>query len=83
MVLSIYLIYRRDVINFPQSLTIKFFGYAFIIGYQYFTANKAYFYFRNAGYSIKKLYIYSIIADLIIYSILYLIPTIIYELIHA
>lgn len=82
MLLSLYLIYRRDMVNYPQGLFIKLCGYLFIIGYQYFTTNKIYFYFRNAGYSIRRLYVYSIVADLLIFSILYLIPSIIYELIH-
>jgi len=82
MVLSLYLIYRRDMVDYPQSLFIKFCGYAFIIGYQYFAANNSYFYFRNAGYSIRRLYGYSIIADLILYSVLSLIPYVVYELFH-
>ena len=77
MVLSLYLIYERNLVNYPLSLFIKLCGYAFIIGYQYFTANQTYFYFRNAGYRIRRLYIYSIIADLIFFSILFSLPYII------
>lgn len=83
LVLSLYLIYRQDAVNYAGGIFIKFCGYSFVIGYQYFTASKTYFYFRNAGYSIRRLYIYSVIADLAIFSILYLIPQIIYGLIHT
>jgi hypothetical protein len=83
LVLSLYLIYEHNAVNYSQGVFIKFCSYSFVIGYQYFTASKTYFYFRNAGYTIRRLYIYSMIADIVIFSILYFIPQIIYELIHA
>jgi hypothetical protein len=83
MLLSLYLIYRHDIFSVPGAIFAKFCGYGAIVGYQYFTANQTYFYFRNAGYSIKQLYIYSIIADLVIFIILSFIPIIIHGIIHA
>jgi len=83
MILSLVLIYCRSKVDYPAAVFVKFCGYGVVMAYQYFTANQTYFYFRNAGYSIKWLYVYSIIADLIIFSILYLLPSIIYAIIHA
>lgn len=83
MLLSLYLIYRLDIFSYPGAILAKCCGYGAVIGYQYFTASQTYFYFRNAGYSIRRLYIYSIIADLILFSILSFIPTVIYGITHA
>lgn len=83
ILLSLYLIYRHDIFTFPGAILAKFCGYGAIIGYQYFTANQTFFYFRNAGYSIRRLYIYSIIADLLLFALLSLVPTVIYAIIHA
>ena len=83
IVLSLYLVYCRNIYSYPLGLFAKCCGYLVIIGYQYFSANKSFFYFRNAGYSIKQLYTYSFVVDLLLFSILYLIPAIIYECIHA
>ena len=83
ILLSLYLVYKHDIFNFPGAIFAKFCGYGAIIGYQYFTANQTFFYFRNAGYSIRWLYIYSIIADLLLFTILSFIPTAVYAIIHA
>jgi len=83
MLLSLVLIYYRTKVDYPAAIFVKLCGYGVVMAYQYFMANQTYFYFRNAGYRIRRLYTYSIIADLIIFSILYLIPSIIYAIIHA
>ena len=53
-----------------NSLLLKVMGYTSALGYQYFTSVKTYFYFRNAGYSIRRMYIYTFLFDLLIYVLL-------------
>lgn len=53
-----------------MSLLIKFTGYGSSLGYQYFMANKSYFYFRNAGYSVRRMYTYAFSVDMLIYIVL-------------
>jgi hypothetical protein len=47
-------------------LPIKIMGYACILGYQYYFSNNTYFYFRNAGYRVRRLYIYVLSLDILI-----------------
>jgi hypothetical protein len=53
-----------------MSFLIKFTGYGSSLGYQYFMANKSYFYFRNAGYSVRRMYAYVFSVDILIYIVL-------------
>jgi hypothetical protein len=57
-----------EYLNVP--LFIKLFGYAITAGYQYFFSAKSFFYFRNAGYSIRRMYVYVFSLDLSFYLLL-------------
>jgi hypothetical protein len=52
------------------GITLKCVGYLTCISYQYFMEGKNYFYYRNAGYSIRRLYSYVCLADMLFYFIL-------------
>jgi hypothetical protein len=52
------------------SFIIKLLGYLSLTLYQFYFSNKSYFYFRNAGYSIRHMYIYTYGIDLATYIML-------------
>ncbi|MDB5149426.1 MAG: hypothetical protein JWQ57_3446 [Mucilaginibacter sp.] len=58
-------------INVVESYIFKLMGYGLAAGFQYIyqNANRTFFYFRNAGYSIDNLYIYSFVSDAVAYGI--------------
>ncbi|MES2267173.1 MAG: hypothetical protein V4520_10450 [Bacteroidota bacterium] len=47
----------------------KFIGFAGAVGLHYYSSAKTYFYYRNAGLAIRRLYAYAFIIDLTIYVI--------------
>jgi len=71
LIFSLYLIYKSSEVNYGQSIFLKLCSYIFLFGYQYFTKSNTYFYFRNAGYGVRRLYMYVITLDLVLYSVLY------------
>ncbi|WP_295719836.1 hypothetical protein [Mucilaginibacter sp.] len=73
----IYYVLSRQL-NIPLAFLCKLFSYASILGIQYlnFNSTKTYFYFRNAGYSVRRLYFYVFSFDLITFSILLSLSTI-------
>ncbi len=74
---SVYYLTSRQL-NIPFVVLIKLASYAAILGVQYlnFNATKTYFYFRNAGYSINRLYLYAFGLDFMAFIILLLLSTI-------
>jgi hypothetical protein len=56
-------------------LPIKMMGYACIFSYQYFLNSNTYFYFRNAGFRIRRLYIYVLSLDIVICLVLSIITS--------
>jgi hypothetical protein len=64
--------------NIPFAIICKLVSYAAILGVQYinFNSTKTYFYFRNAGYSINLLYVYTFGLDFLIFIILISLSTI-------
>ena len=48
----------------------KFIGYTSTIFLQSYTAKNVYMYYRNAGYSIKRMYIYAFAIDMAIFIIM-------------
>jgi hypothetical protein len=48
----------------------KFLGYVSTIFLQSYTAKNVYMYYRNAGYSIKRMYIYAFAVDMAIFIIM-------------
>lgn len=72
-------------INFVlMSFFIKLVGYASSVGVQYYFSANQYYYYRNAGYTLRKLYSYAFLADMVIYLIMvYLYSIIMLPLLHA
>ncbi|SEO84692.1 hypothetical protein SAMN05192574_11463 [Mucilaginibacter gossypiicola] len=69
--ICIYFLLRGEV-NVVGSYVLKVLSYGLIIGFQHYNynANKAFFYFRNAGYGIDKLYLYALTCDALAYGVL-------------
>ncbi|MDN5287486.1 MAG: hypothetical protein JWR38_3760 [Mucilaginibacter sp.] len=67
----IYYIHQHKLTIFA-SVFLKLASYGFAVGYQHynFSANKTFFYFRNAGYTIRRLYLYMFSIDIVIYAAL-------------
>ena len=63
-ILDVYKIGMRFV---GATLFIKLVGYAATIAYKNYFANKTYMYFRNAGYSITRMYFYAFGSDFVAY----------------
>jgi hypothetical protein len=51
------------------SVFIKLLSYGLAVAYQHynFSANRTFFYFRNAGFTIRRLYLYMFSIDILIY----------------
>lgn len=56
-----------------NTLFIKAAGYAMLVGYQYSLYNKTYFYYRNLGVPIRKMYGYTFVLDFLIFTLMTLI----------
>jgi hypothetical protein len=68
--LCLFLTYKNGFSIIGICIIIKGISYALAFGYQYYMAANSYFYFRNAGYSVRRLYGYVFAADLLFYIIL-------------
>lgn len=51
------------------SFIMKALGYASSVWFQYYFSNKNHYYYRNAGYLIRKLYAYVFSFDIVVYLI--------------
>ncbi len=49
------------------SFFIKLLGYISSVWFQYYFSNKTYYYYRNAGYTIRSLYAYVFLSDFLFY----------------
>lgn len=53
-----------------NTIIIKSVGYAGTVFYKNYFANKTYMYYRNAGYSITRMYAYSFAVDFALYVLI-------------
>ena len=62
----------KDEITIGNAYFFKQLSYLLVVGFQHYnySINKTFFYFRNAGYSIRRLYIYSFLIDIALFSIM-------------
>lgn len=77
-VIGIVFIVKNGIGAIGNSLSLKAAGYVCTTLYQYYMSNKSYFYFRNAGYSIRRMYGYVYSIDFLFYIILILLYSLIY-----
>lgn len=56
-----------DINNAVVTTVLKFAGYAVSVGYQYTMLRHIYFYYRNAGIRVRKMYAQVLMLDLLIY----------------
>jgi hypothetical protein len=55
-VAGLFDIFMNGISQLIASFVIKLVGYVFAIGFQYYFSNRVYFYYRNAGYAVRRLY---------------------------
>ncbi|GAA3957666.1 hypothetical protein [Mucilaginibacter dorajii] len=74
---AIYYVFEGEL-NIALAFIVKIFGYASALGVRYlnYNSSKTNFYFRNAGYSINRLYVYTFGFDFLIFIILISLSTI-------
>lgn len=60
-------VYRIGIWFLGYTIFIKAIGYIATIAYKNYFANKTYMYFRNAGYSITRMYLYAFAFDFLVY----------------
>jgi hypothetical protein len=66
--LGLIYVYGPKIIGY--GFFFKLLGYASATFLQSHTAKNVYMYYRNAGYSIKRMYAYTYVADLLIYILM-------------
>ncbi|EHQ25653.1 hypothetical protein [Mucilaginibacter paludis] len=70
--ISIWFISINGWPNALNTLLIKFLGYGAAVLYQAYFYKSVYFYYRNAGVSVKKMYLYSFSLDFVLYGFIVL-----------
>ncbi len=69
-VVALYAIHLGGPGNTGNSIIIKCIGYLGAFSFQTYFYKYVYFYYRNAGQSIRKLYIYAFSADFLLYLLI-------------
>ena len=67
----IYYIDKNEITT-GNAYFFKAISYLVVVGFQHYnySIKKTFFYFRNAGYSIRGLYVYSFLIDIALFSIM-------------
>jgi hypothetical protein len=55
-----------------NTLFIKAAGYAILVGYQYTLYNQTYFYYRNSGVAVRRMYCYTFLLDFLVFMLMVL-----------
>jgi len=61
---ALFFLLGLKTINLPVIIISKFVGFIGAAAYHYYMQGNSYFYFRNAGLSIRRLYMYAFVTDL-------------------
>jgi len=70
------------VLNAGTLFTAKAIGYLSAIGLHYYSSSKSYFYFMNAGYHMRKIFISAGIIDFAVYMLILLSASILKTCLH-
>lgn len=62
-------IYINGIGQFGGSCFIKICGYISAVWFQYYFSDKTYYYYRNAGYPIRRLYMTVFCIDFLLYML--------------
>jgi hypothetical protein len=57
-------------ISIASFLIAKLMGFAFAVGLHYFISKNEYFYFRNAGYSMRWIILSTLAVDVLVYLVI-------------
>nr|WP_067053923.1 hypothetical protein [Mucilaginibacter sp. L294] len=69
-ILCVFLIGFSGAGNPVTLFFAKFAGFAGAVGLHYFSSAKTYFYYRNAGMAIRRLYVYAFTIDVIVFILI-------------
>ena len=64
---ALYAIYQDGLSVLLIAVLFKVIGYIIGTGYQYLSATQQYYFYRNAGYAMRKLYVICYIIDFIVF----------------
>ncbi|WP_462266020.1 hypothetical protein [Mucilaginibacter sp.] len=67
---TIKVIVADRLLSIPFLVLIKLLGYLCGTGYQYVAASHHYYFYRNAGYRIRKLYAYTYLLDFAAFTLI-------------
>ena len=65
------------------SFSFKYVGYASAVALQYMFSANEYYYYRNAGYTVRRLYAYTFVVDFVFYLLLVYLFTLVKPLLYA
>ncbi|MDT3401633.1 hypothetical protein [Mucilaginibacter terrae] len=68
--LSLYIIIGGGLAALILAIPLKLVGYAGAVSYQTYFAPQVYFYYRNTGTAVRKLYLISFALDILIFFVL-------------
>ena len=68
--LALFMVIGGGAIVLILAIPLKLVGYGGAVGYQTYFAPQVYFYYRNAGFTIRKLYSLSFAFDLLLFLLL-------------
>lgn len=63
-------VFNSRTVNSEIFLFAKITGFVCAIGLHYYSSKESYFYFRNAGYSMRRIFLNAFIVDIIVYFII-------------
>ncbi|WP_158826097.1 hypothetical protein [Mucilaginibacter lacusdianchii] len=69
-IIGVYAITIYGLVFLLITILFKLSGYASALGYQYYFNSNVYYYYRNAGYSVRRMYLYAFGFDFLIFIIL-------------
>lgn len=67
---AFYMVINNGIRVLGFALVLKLVGYAGAVGFQNYFSPQVYFYYRNAGYEVRRLYLYTFLLDIIAYAML-------------
>jgi hypothetical protein len=65
--IGLSIIAHKGAIAFLTTVFFKIAGYASAAAYQYYFNENVYYYYRNAGYTVRKLYICTTATDFLVF----------------
>jgi len=78
-----YFVLINGITFLLMSSFIKLTGYGSSVGFQYFFSAQEYYYYRNAGHSMRKMYTHAFMVDFVIYLVMVYVAMQLFPLLNA